>query len=31
VLPAVADGAVYFSSQEPNSAAIYKVDANSGG
>jgi outer membrane protein assembly factor BamB len=29
--PAVADGAVYFSSQEPTSAAIYKVDATSGG
>jgi outer membrane protein assembly factor BamB len=29
--PAVADGAVYFSSQEPTSAAIYKVDANNGG
>jgi outer membrane protein assembly factor BamB len=29
--PAVADGAVYFYSQEPTSAAIYKVDANNGG
>lgn len=29
--PAVADGAVYFSAQEPTSAAIYKVDADSGG
>jgi len=29
--PAVADGAVYFSAQEPTSAAIYKVDANNGG
>jgi outer membrane protein assembly factor BamB len=29
--PAVADGAVYFSSQEPTSGAIYKLDANNGG
>ena len=29
--PAIADGAVYFSAQEPTSAAIYKVDANNGG
>jgi outer membrane protein assembly factor BamB len=29
--PAVADGAVYFSAQEPTFAAIYKVDADNGG
>jgi outer membrane protein assembly factor BamB len=29
--PAVADGAVYFTAQEPDFAAIYKIDANNGG
>jgi outer membrane protein assembly factor BamB len=28
--PAVSDGAVYFNSEEPNEAAIYKVDAATG-
>jgi outer membrane protein assembly factor BamB len=28
--PAVADGAVYFTSQEPTSGALYKLDANNG-
>jgi outer membrane protein assembly factor BamB len=29
--PAVADDAVYFTSEEPESAVLYKLDANSGG
>jgi outer membrane protein assembly factor BamB len=29
--PAVADGAVYFTSEEPTTGALYKLDANSGG
>jgi outer membrane protein assembly factor BamB len=29
--PAVSDGAVFFTSQEPASAVLYKLDANSGG
>jgi outer membrane protein assembly factor BamB len=29
--PAVADGAVYIISQEPDSGALYKLDANDGG
>ncbi len=28
--PAVADGAVYFTSQEPTAGALYKLDANNG-
>ena len=28
--PAVADGAVYFTSQEPTAGALYKLDANTG-
>jgi outer membrane protein assembly factor BamB len=28
--PAVVDGAVYFTSQEPNFGALYKLDANNG-
>jgi len=28
--PAVADGAVYFTSEEPTTGALYKLDANSG-
>jgi outer membrane protein assembly factor BamB len=28
--PAVADGAVYFTSQEPTTAVLYKLDANNG-
>jgi outer membrane protein assembly factor BamB len=28
--PAVADGAVYFTSEEPTTAALYKLDANTG-
>ena len=29
--PAVADGAVYFTSQEPTAGNLYKLDANTGG